>query len=62
VHTPVYPPTAALRARPAVPLTLDALNAASADEFVRLLDGIYEHSPWVAERAAPMRPFTASRS
>jgi amidase, hydantoinase/carbamoylase family len=38
-------------------LTLDRLNAAAPDEFVALLDGIYEHSPWVAQAAAPMRPF-----
>jgi len=38
-------------------LTLEALNAAPPDEAVRLLDGIYEHSPWVAERALAARPF-----
>jgi beta-ureidopropionase / N-carbamoyl-L-amino-acid hydrolase len=38
-------------------LTLDRLNAASPAEFVALLDGTYEHSPWVAELAAPKRPF-----
>lgn len=38
-------------------LTLDQLNAASAAEFTALLDGIYEHSPWVAESAAARRPF-----
>jgi N-carbamoyl-L-amino-acid hydrolase len=40
-------------------LTLEQLNAASASEFVRLLDGTYEHSPWVAERAAAQRPFAS---
>ncbi len=40
-------------------LTLDALNAASAEEFVTLLDGTYEHSPWVAQAAAPGRPFVS---
>ncbi|MEO8299504.1 MAG: 2-oxo-4-hydroxy-4-carboxy-5-ureidoimidazoline decarboxylase, partial [Burkholderiales bacterium] len=39
-------------------LTLSALNQADAASFVALLDGIYEHSPWVAERAAPLRPFS----
>ena len=39
------------------PLTLNQLNAASADEFSHLLDGTYEHSPWIAERAAAARPF-----
>ena len=38
-------------------LTLDQLNSASQDEFVRLLDGTYEHSPWIAERAFAARPF-----
>ena len=38
-------------------LTLTRLNAASDAEFVALLDGMYEHSPWVAERAAAARPF-----
>jgi N-carbamoyl-L-amino-acid hydrolase len=38
-------------------MTLDQLNAASAADFVSLLDGTYEHSPWIAERAAAARPF-----
>jgi beta-ureidopropionase / N-carbamoyl-L-amino-acid hydrolase len=39
-------------------LTIDQLNnAASAAEFAALLDGTYEHSPWIAERAASSRPF-----
>ncbi|MBO9512826.1 MAG: 2-oxo-4-hydroxy-4-carboxy-5-ureidoimidazoline decarboxylase [Variovorax sp.] len=37
-------------------LTIDQLNAASPAEFVALLDGVYEHSPWIAERAARSRP------
>ena len=32
-------------------ITLNQLNAASQAEFVRLLDGTYEHSPWIAEAA-----------
>lgn len=36
---------------------LDQLNAASVTDFVALLDGTYEHSPWIAERAAAARPF-----
>ncbi|GIX23169.1 MULTISPECIES: 2-oxo-4-hydroxy-4-carboxy-5-ureidoimidazoline decarboxylase [Caldimonas] len=40
-----------------MPLTLDQLNTASPAEFVALLDGTYEHSPWIAERAAARRPF-----
>jgi N-carbamoyl-L-amino-acid hydrolase len=38
-------------------LTLDQINAASHEEAARLLDGLYEHSPWVAERALAERPF-----
>ena len=38
-------------------LTLERLNAASRDEFVALLDGTYEHSPWIAEAACDARPF-----
>jgi 2-oxo-4-hydroxy-4-carboxy--5-ureidoimidazoline (OHCU) decarboxylase len=32
-------------------LRLEQLNRAAQDEFVELLRGTYEHSPWVAERA-----------
>jgi N-carbamoyl-L-amino-acid hydrolase len=38
-------------------LTLQDLNAASGDGFVAALDGLYEHSPWIAARAAAQRPF-----
>jgi N-carbamoyl-L-amino-acid hydrolase len=38
-------------------ITLEALNALPAPEFVASLGGIFEHSPWVAERAAAARPF-----
>ena len=38
-------------------LTLEQLNAAAPDEFVALLDGTYEHSPWVAQGAVSQRPF-----
>ena len=41
-------------------LTLEQLNtAASAAEFAVLLDGTYEHSPWIAERAFVDRPFAS---
>ncbi len=40
-------------------LTLEQINAASPADFVDLLDGTYEHSPWVAEGAAAKRPFAA---
>lgn len=42
-----------------MPLTLEQLNAASQAEFTALLDGTYEHSPWVASAAWPKRPFAS---
>ena len=38
-------------------LTLQELNAASPAEALALLDGVYEHSPWIAEQALTERPF-----
>ncbi|AKJ31112.1 2-oxo-4-hydroxy-4-carboxy-5-ureidoimidazoline decarboxylase [Caldimonas brevitalea] len=38
-------------------LSLAQLNAADEAGFVALLDGIYEHSPWVAAAAWPRRPY-----
>jgi 2-oxo-4-hydroxy-4-carboxy-5-ureidoimidazoline decarboxylase len=38
-------------------VSLDALNKADKPEFVRLLDGIFEHANWVAERAFAARPY-----
>ncbi len=40
-------------------LTLDILNGAPLADFVALLDGTYEHSPWVAQAAAAQRPFAS---
>jgi N-carbamoyl-L-amino-acid hydrolase len=40
-------------------LSLQQLNAASQAEFTALLDGTYEHSPWVASGAWSRRPFTS---
>jgi beta-ureidopropionase / N-carbamoyl-L-amino-acid hydrolase len=37
--------------------TLEQVNAASAQEAARLLDGLYENSPWIAASALAMRPF-----
>jgi len=42
-----------------MPLTLQQINAASVAEFTTLLDGTYEHSTWIAERAAASRPFAS---
>jgi len=38
-------------------IDLEQLNSASLSEAVQILDGLYEHSPWVAERAMQHRPF-----
>ncbi len=38
-------------------MTLVEVNAMEKPEFVKWFGGIYEHSPWVAELAADMRPF-----
>lgn len=38
-------------------LTLEQLNAASLDDAVSMLDGLYEHSPWIARQALAARPF-----
>ena len=41
------------------PLTLDQLNRATLDEAAALLDGLYEHSPWIARAALAKRPFVS---
>ncbi|MBT9474570.1 2-oxo-4-hydroxy-4-carboxy-5-ureidoimidazoline decarboxylase [Polaromonas sp.] len=38
-------------------LTLEQINTAPRDEALQLLDGLYEHSPWVAGQALDARPF-----
>lgn len=38
-------------------LTLAQLNAAAPAAAVAMLDGVYEHSPWIAQRALVQRPF-----
>ncbi|WP_296490564.1 2-oxo-4-hydroxy-4-carboxy-5-ureidoimidazoline decarboxylase [Rhodoferax sp.] len=42
-----------------MPLTLEQLNAASANDALQLLDGLYEHSPWIAQAALAQRPFAS---
>ena len=37
--------------------TLEQLNAATPDDAVAMLDGLYEHSPWIARQALAARPF-----
>ena len=38
-------------------LTLSQLNQADPKAAAEMLDGLYEHSPWIAERALAQRPF-----
>ncbi len=40
-----------------MPLTLEQLNAADVATATQWLDGLYEHSPWIAEAALGQRPF-----
>jgi OHCU decarboxylase len=40
-------------------ITLEALNTLPVDKFTSVLGTIFEHSPWVAERAATARPFSS---
>jgi beta-ureidopropionase / N-carbamoyl-L-amino-acid hydrolase len=40
-------------------LTLEQLNGATQAEFTALLDGVYEHSPWIAEQTWHARPFAS---
>jgi len=40
-------------------IALAELNELSVPAFSAALDGIFEHSPWVAERAAAARPFVS---
>jgi beta-ureidopropionase / N-carbamoyl-L-amino-acid hydrolase len=38
-------------------ITLEQVNTAAHEQALQLLDGLYEHSPWVAEKALAARPF-----
>jgi beta-ureidopropionase / N-carbamoyl-L-amino-acid hydrolase len=40
-------------------LTLDQFNSASPEQTLAHLDGVYEHSPWIAEAALKSRPFSS---
>ena len=42
-------------------ISLEALNRMAESEFCGALDGLFERSPWVVQRAASRRPF-ASRA
>ncbi len=40
-------------------MTFDEFNAAPAAQAAAWLEGVYEHSPWIAEGVLPQRPFTS---
>ncbi|MEJ5031214.1 2-oxo-4-hydroxy-4-carboxy-5-ureidoimidazoline decarboxylase [Comamonas sp. MYb69] len=40
-------------------LTLEQLNQATPDTALVMLDGLYEHSPWIAQAALAQRPFAS---
>lgn len=42
-----------------MPYTLAEINRLSQSEFVEALGWVFEHSPWVAERAWDQRPFAS---
>jgi N-carbamoyl-L-amino-acid hydrolase len=42
--------------------TIEKLNASDEADFIDALRGIYEHSPWIAARAAQARPFASLAS
>jgi 2-oxo-4-hydroxy-4-carboxy-5-ureidoimidazoline decarboxylase len=41
-------------------MTLDDLNRCPHDAFTTALGGLFEHSPWVAERVVALRPFASA--
>ena len=40
-------------------MTIQQLNSASDAEAAQMLDGLYEHSPWIARAALAQRPFAS---
>jgi 2-oxo-4-hydroxy-4-carboxy-5-ureidoimidazoline decarboxylase len=38
-------------------MTIAQLNSLSAEEFIRIVGPVFEHSPWIAEAIWPQRPF-----
>lgn len=39
--------------------TIEKINETTYDQFMKMTDGIFEHSPWIAEKAEAMKPFTS---
>jgi OHCU decarboxylase len=47
------------RAEPPIVISLQELNALPASQFIATLAGVFERSPWVAERVVFARPFAS---
>jgi OHCU decarboxylase len=39
--------------------TIDTLNETTNEQFIEIVGGIFEHSPWIAEKAAKAKPFSS---
>jgi len=44
------------------PVALWVVNNLSVTEFVARFGGVFEHTPWIAERVAAARPFHSKRA
>jgi 2-oxo-4-hydroxy-4-carboxy-5-ureidoimidazoline decarboxylase len=53
------PPLASITAVTAGPPDMTSINAMDRDAFVQKFGGIFENSPWVAERAWEKKPFAS---
>jgi N-carbamoyl-L-amino-acid hydrolase len=42
-----------------MPITLDQINRATLADATHMLEGLYEHSPWIAQQAMAQRPFVS---
>ncbi|MCO7175025.1 2-oxo-4-hydroxy-4-carboxy-5-ureidoimidazoline decarboxylase [Sporolactobacillus kofuensis] len=40
-------------------MKLETLNRADSDHFVELLDGVFEHAPWIVKKIDHLRPFSS---
>ena len=46
-----------MSANTTAPITLERLNSAPPDVAAKMLDGLYEHTPWIVGQAMAQRPF-----
>jgi 2-oxo-4-hydroxy-4-carboxy-5-ureidoimidazoline decarboxylase len=43
-------------------VTIEQVNETAHEQFMALMDGIFEHSPWIAEKAEGLKPFSSLSS